>query len=91
MTVLKLALFGSLRIAILGSLKIALFVYALFLSDTSFGVPLPKAMAMLAIMLPNATESGGNGNANIGEAGPMPRAARAGKRLEFAFFGDQKT
>jgi len=37
MTVLKLALFGSLRIAILGSLKIALFVYALFLSDKSFG------------------------------------------------------
>jgi hypothetical protein len=34
MTVLKLALFGSLRI---GSLKVALFVYALFLSDTSFG------------------------------------------------------
>jgi hypothetical protein len=32
MTVLKLALFGSL-----GSLKVALFVYFLFLSDTSFG------------------------------------------------------
>jgi hypothetical protein len=37
MTVLKLAIFGSLRIAILGSLKVALFVYALFLSDTFFG------------------------------------------------------
>jgi hypothetical protein len=39
MTVLKLALFGSLRIAILGSLKIALFVYALFLSDSHLVVP----------------------------------------------------
>jgi hypothetical protein len=37
MTVLKIALFGSLRIAILGSLKVTLFVYSLFLSDTSFG------------------------------------------------------
>jgi hypothetical protein len=34
MTILKLALLGSLRIALLGSLKVALFVYALFLSDT---------------------------------------------------------
>jgi hypothetical protein len=42
-------------------------------------------MAMLAILLPNATESGGNGNANIGEAGPVPRAARAGKQLELGF------
>jgi hypothetical protein len=37
-------------------------------------------MAMSAILLPNATESGGNGNANIGEAG-----ARVGKRLELGF------
>jgi hypothetical protein len=35
MSILKLALLGSLRIALLGSLKVALFVYALFLSDTS--------------------------------------------------------
>jgi hypothetical protein len=36
MTILKLALLGSLRIAVLGSLKLALFVYTLFLSDTTF-------------------------------------------------------
>ncbi len=36
MTILKLAVLGSLRIAFIGSLKVALFVYALFLSDTSF-------------------------------------------------------
>jgi len=36
MTILKLALLGSLRIVFLGSLKVALFVYALFLSDASF-------------------------------------------------------
>ena len=36
MTILKLALLGSLRIALLGSLKVALFVYARFLSDTAF-------------------------------------------------------
>ena len=35
MTILKLALLGSLRIALLGSLKVALFVYTLFLSDKS--------------------------------------------------------
>ncbi|MGH6935303.1 MAG: hypothetical protein ACRED2_03810 [Methylocella sp.] len=35
MTILKLALLGSLRIAILGSLKVALLVYALFLCDKS--------------------------------------------------------
>lgn len=34
MTILKLALLGSLRIIAFGSLKIGLFVYALFLSDT---------------------------------------------------------
>jgi len=35
MTILKIALLGSLRIVLLGSLKLALFVYTLFLSDTS--------------------------------------------------------
>jgi hypothetical protein len=40
MTVLKLAFIGSLRIVFMGSLKIALFLYAIFLSDTpSAGVP----------------------------------------------------
>ena len=52
MTILKLALLGSLRIAFLGSLKVALFVYALFLSDTSFAGAV--------------TESSGNGNTNTG-------------------------
>lgn len=36
MTILKRAILGSVRIALLGSLKAALFVYAFFLSDTSF-------------------------------------------------------
>ena len=40
MTILKLAFIGSLRIVFMGSLKIALFLYAIFLSDTpSAGVP----------------------------------------------------
>ena len=36
MTILKHALLGTLKIVFLGSLKVALFVYALFLSDTTF-------------------------------------------------------
>ena len=79
MTVLKLALFGSLRIAILGSLKGAFVVYALFLSDTSFGGAVTEGNGHVGDPA-YATESGGNGNANIGEAG-----ARAGKRLELGF------
>jgi hypothetical protein len=40
MAILKLAFIGSLRIVFMGSLKIALFLYAIFLSDTpSAGVP----------------------------------------------------
>jgi hypothetical protein len=42
MTILKLALLGSLRIALLGSLKVALFVYTLFLSDTAFASAVPE-------------------------------------------------
>ncbi|HUZ90677.1 MAG TPA: hypothetical protein VMU78_02065 [Methylocella sp.] len=36
MTILKVALLGSLRIVFMGSLKAALFVYASLLSDTAF-------------------------------------------------------
>jgi hypothetical protein len=85
MTVLKLALFGSLRIAILGCLKVALVVYALFLSDTFFGSAVTEGNGHVGDLLPNATESGGNGNANIGKRGPMPRGARGIKRLELGF------
>ena len=42
MTVLKLALLGSLRIIAFGSLKIGLFVYALFLSDTVVVAMVPE-------------------------------------------------
>lgn len=42
MTILKFALLGSLRIIIFGSLKVGLFVYALFLSDTSFTGSVPE-------------------------------------------------
>jgi hypothetical protein len=46
MDILKLALLGSLRIALLGSLKVALFVYALFLSNTSFAGAVTEGIAM---------------------------------------------
>ena len=42
MTILKLALIGSLRIVFMGSLKIALFLYAIFLSDTPFAGAVPE-------------------------------------------------
>ncbi len=42
MTILKLALLGSLRIIAFGSLKIGLFVYALFLSDTAVAAVVPE-------------------------------------------------
>ena len=42
MAILKLALIGSLRIVFMGSLKVALFVYAIFLSDTPFAGALPE-------------------------------------------------
>jgi len=62
MTSFKLALLGSLRIAFVGSLKVALFVYALFLSDTSF----PDAKMTESNGHVGATGSSGNGNDNIG-------------------------
>jgi hypothetical protein len=61
MTILKLALLGSLRIAFLGSLKVALFLYALFLSDTSFPGAVTEGNGHVG-----ATETSGNGNVNIG-------------------------
>ena len=42
MTILKHALLGTLKIVFLGSLKVALFVYALFLSDTTFAGAAPE-------------------------------------------------
>jgi hypothetical protein len=52
MTILKHALLGTLKIVFLGSLKVALFVYALFLSDTTFAGAAPEGNAMLATPLP---------------------------------------
>jgi hypothetical protein len=65
MIILKLAVLGSLRIALLGSLKIALFVYTLFLSDTSFAGAVTEGNGN-DIASCGATESRGNGDANIG-------------------------
>jgi hypothetical protein len=59
MIILKLALLGSLRIALLGSLKVALFLYTLFLSDTSVTGRVPEGNGDYG-----ATQS--NGNAKIG-------------------------
>jgi len=42
MTILKLALIGSLRIVVMGSLKVALLVYAIFLPDTPFAGTVPE-------------------------------------------------
>jgi hypothetical protein len=67
MATLKLALLTSLRIAFLGSLKVALFVYALFLSDTSFAGAVTEGNGNVDdAAFYGATESSGNGNANIG-------------------------
>jgi hypothetical protein len=64
---LTLALLGSLRIAFLGSLKVALFVYALFLSDTSFAGGVTEGNGNVDDAASyGATESSGNGDANIG-------------------------
>jgi hypothetical protein len=66
-TILKLALLGSLRIAFLGSLKVALFVFALFLFDTSFaGAGTEDNGHVGDAASYGATESRGNGNANFG-------------------------
>ncbi len=67
MTILKLALLGCLRIAILGSLKGALFVYAIFLSDTSFAGAVIEGNGDVGDTASyGATETSGSGNANIG-------------------------
>jgi len=42
MAILKLAFIGSLRIVFMGSLKIALFLYAIFLSDTPSAGAVPE-------------------------------------------------
>ncbi len=67
MTILKRALLGSLRIALLGSLKVALFVYALFLSDTSFAGALTEGNGRVGDAGSyGAAERTGNGIANVG-------------------------
>jgi hypothetical protein len=66
MTILKLALLGSLRIAILGSLKLAFFVYTLFPSDTSFAGAVTESNGDVGDTASyGATESRGSSNANI--------------------------
>jgi hypothetical protein len=66
MTILKLALLGALRIAFLGSLKLALFVYTLFLADTSFAGSVTKGNDQVGDTASyDVTESSGNGIANI--------------------------
>jgi len=62
MAILKRAFLSSLRIAILGSLKLALFVYLLFVSDTSFAGAVTEGNGHVG----GATESSGNGTAKIG-------------------------
>ena len=92
MTILKLALLGSLRIAFLGSLKVALFVYALFLSDTSFAGAVLRAMAILATPLRTARpKAAAMALPTSGKRDPMPRAAGAGGRLEIGLLGGPKT
>ncbi len=67
MTILKLALLGSLRIVLLGSLKVALFVYTLFLSETSIAGAVTEGNGHVGDTAScGAPESRGNGNANIG-------------------------
>ena len=74
MTILKLVLIGSLRIVFMGSLKVALFVYAIFLSDTPLLAPFPTAMVMLATMLPTPRQKATM--ATSGKRAPLLSAAR---------------
>lgn len=63
MVILKRAFLSCLRIAILGSLKLALFVYPIFLSaTTSFAGVVTEGNGHVG----GATESSGNGTAEIG-------------------------
>jgi hypothetical protein len=71
MRVLKLALLGSLRIVFLGSLKVALFVYALFLSDTSFAGAVTEGNGHSY----GATGSNGNGKASRKQCLVVPMRA----------------
>ena len=66
MTILKLALLGSLRIALLGSLKVALLVYTLFLSETAIAGAVTEGKGNVGdLACCGATESRGSSNANI--------------------------
>jgi len=83
MTILKLVLIGSLRIVFMGSLKVALFVYAIFLSDTPFAGALPDGNGYVGDNASYAAPEGDNGN--IGQAGPI-----AVSRLQIGLLGDSK-
>ena len=69
MTILKLVLIGSLRIVFMGSLKVALFVYAIFLSDTPFAGAVPNGNGYVGDNASYAAPEGDNGN--IGQPGPI--------------------
>ena len=81
MTILKHALLGTLKIVFLGSLKVALFVYALFLSDTTFAGAAPEGNGYVG----DYTKPEDSANANFGKVEPdasgCPLKLAAGNRL----------
>jgi len=84
MTILKHALLGTLKIVFLGSLKVALFVYALFLSDTTFAGAAPEGNGYVGDTAPY-TKPEDSANANFGKVEPdasgRPLKLAAGNRL----------
>jgi hypothetical protein len=69
MTILKLALLGSLRIVVLGSLKLALFAYTLFVSDTASVGAAREGNGHVGDTA-SYTASESNSDANSGQEGP---------------------
>jgi hypothetical protein len=82
MTILKHALLGTLKIVFLGSLKVALFVYALFLSDTTYAGTAPEGNGYVGDTYTKPEDSA---NANFGKVEPdasgRPLKLAAGNRL----------
>jgi hypothetical protein len=88
MTILKLVLIGSLRIVFMGSLKVALFVYAIFLSDTPFAGAVANDNGYVGDNASYAAAEGDNGN--MGQRGPLPAVTRSSSREETGLLGRSK-
>ena len=88
MTILKLVLIGSLRIVVMGSLKVALFMYAIFLSDTPFAGAVADGNGYVGTMLPTPRQKATM--ATSGNRDPVRAATRASSREETGLLGRSK-